>query len=370
MQDFSDSELARYSRQIRLAEIGEAGQLKLKAAKVLVVGAGGLGCPALLYLAAAGVGTLGMVDFDRVDESNLHRQVLYGAKSLGQLKVDAAKERLSDLNSDIEIKTFARRLDPSNVRGIFSGFDIIVDGSDNFATRYLVNDACIELGLPFVSGAIQGFEGQIGVFNFQTESKQLGPSYRCLFPEPPDPASVPSCAEAGVLGIVPGLIGSMQANEVLKMILGLSDVLSGKFLSVNLLNWQSSVLKVERRPAVIKETRIQNEQSYLNLCETPLKIPREIAADDLKRKIAQGEKVFLVDVREPFEKEAADIGGLLVPMDEILDRLSEIPRDREVVFYCHSGIRSAHAIQHLEREFGYSNLWNLKGGIIAFQNRP
>lgn len=366
MDKLSASELARYQRQMRLEEIGEAGQLRLKRAKVLVIGAGGLGCPALQYLCAAGVGSLGIVDSDYVERSNLHRQVLFGEHVLGKLKAEVAAERLSELNPDIEIRAFPLRLQANNVCSIFSGFDIVVDGSDNFGTRYLVNDACIEMGLPFVSAAIFGFEGQLGVFNWTDAQGLKGPSYRCLFPEPPAAESVPSCAQAGVMGVLPGVLGCLQANEALKMILGIGEVLSGKFFTLDLLTGRASVFGVKRREGIIENTKILSESNYAQLCQSEVALVREIDVAELKRRLSEKSEVCLIDVREPFEKEIADLGGVLIPPSEILQRAGEIPRDREVVLYCHSGARSARAVEQLQRELGYNNLYNLRGGIAAW----
>lgn len=366
METLSAAEIARYHRQIRLPEIGQEGQLKLKRAKVLVLGAGGLGCPVLQYLASAGVGSLGVVDFDYVERSNLHRQVLFGESSLGALKVDAAKSRLLDLNPEINLQTFPVRLHANNVREIFSGFDIIVDGSDNFGTRYLVNDACVELNLPFVSAAIFGFQGQLGVFNWTDAAGVQGPSYRCLFPEPPDAGSVPSCAEAGVLGVLPAVLGSMQANEVLKIILGIGEVLSGKYLSIDLLENKSTLLNIMRREEIIQRTKILDDAEYARMCECLNAPVREIEVRELKQKLDAKQNIFLVDVREDFEKQIADIGGTLISPAEILLRAGEIPRDAEVILYCRSGARSARAIELLQQQLGYRNLYNLKGGILAW----
>jgi sulfur-carrier protein adenylyltransferase/sulfurtransferase len=344
----------RYNRHIILSEIGQIGQDKLTNAKVLVVGAGGLGCPVLQYLAAAGIGTLGVIDFDVVDESNLQRQILFGISSLKQNKAIAAKKRLEDLNDTITINAYPYQLDYQNALDLFIQYDIIVDGSDNFETRYLVNDACIIANKPLVYGAIYKFEGQVAVFNYQN-----GPSYRCLFPNPPKKDSVPNCSEIGVLGVLPGIIGCMQANEVLKIILGIGNVLSGKLLCFNALTHQTSILKVKKSQETIdtvlrNKTNFNTNQMDFN-CETEIK---EISITDL----SEFENVQFIDVRESHElPKIINLKVTSIPLSEIKNSIHKIDNKKQKVFFCQAGIRSKHAVSILNN-LNIKNCFSLKEG--------
>ncbi len=348
----------RYQRQIILPEIGVSGQEKLDNAKVLVIGAGGLGCPILQYLAAAGVGTLGIIDFDTVDISNLHRQILYGTQSLGKNKALAAKKRLEDLNPDINILAYPERLTTTNALTIFGQYDIIVDGSDNFATRYLVNDACVITNKPLVYGAIFKFEGQVSVFNYQN-----GPSYRCLFPDPPKAGSVPSCSEIGVLGVLPGIIGSLQANETLKILLELGNVLSGKLLTYDCLTTQSSTFGIRRVDNEITKTLAREAQfttyDYNHFCGIK-NIEEKRPQDVLDVKEAQ-----FIDVREAHEQPKIEaLSPLYIPLATLQERLSDLDKHQEIIVFCQSGVRSKKAVEIL-LDHNFTNVSHIKGGALA-----
>lgn len=359
--ELTKEEQARYSRHLLLSDIGIEGQKKLKNAKVLVIGAGGLGCPVLQYLAAAGVGTIGVIDMDVVEESNLQRQILYGVSDIGQKKALAAQKRLMGLNPMITVEAYPYALTTSNALKLIDAYDLVIDGTDNFATRYLVNDACVIMDKPLVYGSIFKFEGQVAVFNYQK-----GPSYRCLFPEPPQPNEVPNCSQVGVLGVLPGLIGCMQANEALKIILNLGAVLSGKLLVYNALGAQSMVLSVEAKPLVIDQTKAQKENfeqiDYPAFCGIRSAADVvEISAEELAENL---EKYILVDVREIWEQPRyAALKGMDIPLPRLLTSVHQIPKDKPVVVLCAKGIRSKIAIQQLQEKFGYTNLKNLTGGI-------
>jgi adenylyltransferase/sulfurtransferase len=357
----SPEELKRYNRHLILPEFGLEAQEKLKSSKVLVVGAGGLGCPVLLYLAAAGAGTIGIIDFDKVDESNLQRQVLFTTEDIGKNKAEAAAERLSKLNPHSKFIVHNSKLSKDNTLEIMRGYDIVIDGSDNFPTRYLVNDSCVILNKPLVFGSIFKFEGQVTVFNYTDAKGKRGPTYRCLFPEPPAPGEVPNCSETGVLGVLPGLIGTMQANEAIKVITGIGEVLSGKLLVMDALTMSTLVLKFS---AVDKNYKITSLGEYEEVCEIPSG-KKSITVSELKTKLESGENIFLLDVREQYESEICSLGGELIPLKNIPGNFHKIPKDIPVVVYCHHGTRSAAAIQFLE-EKGYNNLMNLEGGIHAW----
>ena len=345
----------RYQRQITLPEFGAAGQSRLAGASVLIIGAGGLGSPASIYLAAAGVGRIGLVDFDRVDETNLHRQILYGTSDVGRPKLEAASERLRDLNPEIAIDTHPVRLSSENALDILRRYDVILDGTDNFATRYLVNDACTLLGKPNVYGSVLRFDGQVSVFSMSD-----GPCYRCLFPEPPPPHLVPSCAEGGVLGVLPGIIGTLQATEAIKIIAGVGETLAGRLLLFDALRMTFRVMKLKRR--CDEHARITKLIDYEEFCN-PMH-HTNITPAELSGKLASGEEVVLVDVREPYEWNAGHIEGAThIPMNQIMHRLSEIPKDRDVVVICRSGARSGHVQQHLMQSQGYTRVKNLIGGM-------
>ncbi len=361
---FSKEELERYNRHIIIPDFGLEAQKKLKAAKVLVVGSGGLGSPLLLYLAAAGVGTIGIVDFDVVDDSNLQRQVLFGVEDIGTLKVQAAKRRLEQLNPYIEIRTYNTQLTSENALEIVREYDVIADGTDNFPTRYLVNDASVIAGKPNVYASIFQFEGQVSVFNYTDKDGVTGPNYRDLYPAPPAPGLIPGCAEGGVLGVLPGIIGSLQANEVIKVITGIGKPLSGRFFVYDALSFETRTLKISKNPATPEITQLIDYEQFCGVkaIETPLK---EISVEEFGEWIAGNEDIRVIDVREPDEYRERNIGALLIPLAAVKDRAGEIPKDKKVVIHCRSGKRSATAIRQLEQTFGYTNLYNLKGGILA-----
>lgn len=368
---FSKEELARYNRHIIIPEFGMEAQQKLKAAKVLVVGSGGLGSPGLLYLAAAGVGTIGIVDFDVVDDSNLQRQVLFGVDEIGKPKVEAAKRRLEALNPHIQIVLYNTQLTSKNALDIIKDYDIVADGTDNFPTRYLVNDACVLLGKPNIYASIFQFEGQVSVFNYRFANGELGPNYRDLYPTPPPPGLVPSCAEGGVLGVLPGIIGSLQALEVIKVITGVGEPLVGRFYIFDALNFESRTFNISRRddnPLNGKNPTITGLIDYEQFCgmkavEKPIK---EITAEELYEWQVNGEKFQLIDVREPHEYDIVNIGAELIPLATVSAHADKISRDQKVVVHCKVGGRSIKAIRELEEKFGFDNLYNLKGGILAY----
>ena len=359
---FSAAETARYSRHLQLPEIGATGQQKLKTAKVLVVGCGGLGCPVLQYLAAAGVGTLGLLDFDTVDESNLQRQVLYGTADVGRPKAAVAAEKLGAQNPFISLQTHEVLLTAANVLGLFAGYDLVVDCSDNFATRYLVNDACVVLGLPLVFGAIFKFEGQVSVFNHHS-----GPTYRCLYPQPPAPGEAPNCAQVGVLGVLPGLVGTLQAAEALKIILGLGTVLSGRLLLVDALGMQFQTIRF--RGVAANRQRTALEPDYAAFCgEAPLvaaPAAPEIDANELKAWQRSGRPLQLLDVREPAEHARRNIGGRLIPLGQLAQHLAELAPDVPVVVHCASGVRSQQAVRLL-RARGFTTVYSLRHGLADY----
>ena len=375
MQDqditFSKEELARYNRHIIIPEFGLEAQKKLKAAKVLVVGSGGLGSPMLLYLAAAGVGNIGIVDFDVVDDSNLQRQVLFGVESIGLPKVEGARKRIAALNPHINVTLHNTRISSDNALDLVREYDLVADGTDNFPTRYLINDACVLLGKVNVYASIFQFEGQVSVFNYTNEKGELGPNYRDLYATPPPPGLVPSCSEGGVLGVLPGIIGSLQALEVIKVITGVGDVLSGRFFSFDALTFESRTFKIRRNPANPLNgdnptiTRLIDYELFCGL-KTPEKKIREIDALDLRQWEANGESFQLIDVREPYEYEICNIGAELIPLATVTANVDKIDRQRKVVVHCKSGARSGKAIRELEDKFGFDNLYNLKGGILGY----
>ena len=369
---FSREELSRYDRHIIIPEFGYEAQQKLKASKVLVVGSGGLGSPVLLYLAAAGVGTIGIIDFDVVDDSNLQRQVLFGIDEIGKPKVEAAHRRLSALNPHVNFVLYNEQLTSQNALDILKDYDVVADGTDNFPTRYLVNDASVLLDKPNVYASIFQFEGQVSVFNYKDANGELGPNYRDLYPSPPPPGLVPSCAEGGVLGVLPGIIGSLQALEVIKIITGVGDTLSGRFFTFDALTFQTRTFNIKRNPAnpingvnpTIK-TLIDYEE-FCGLKKPQEKVIKEITAKEMYDWQVKGEKFQLIDVREPHEYEIVNIGAELIPLGQVLDHADRIDRDRKVVIHCKMGGRSAKAIRELEEKFGFDNLYNLKGGILSY----
>ena len=378
LPELTADELSRYSRHLILPEVGMEGQQRLKAAKVLCGGTGGLGSPLALYLAAAGIGTLGLVDFDVVDASNLQRQIIHSTRDIGRKKLDSAEEKLKALNPALNVVKHDTMLTSANALSILGEYDIVADGTDNFPTRYLVNDACVLLGKPNVYGSIFRFEGQASIF-----ATKDGPCYRCLYPEPPPPGLVPSCAEGGVLGILPGLVGVIQATEVIKLILGKGTPLIGRLLLVDSLNMRFRELKLRRNPECPicgdnpTLTQLIDYQQFCGIVPEPpptssqepvLKngIP-QITVKELKRRIDAGENVQLIDVREPFEYQIAQIGGKLIPQNDVPNRLSEIDRDREVIVHCKAGGRSQRIAEFLVQS-GYPRVVNLSGGILAWSD--
>ena len=374
LPELSTDDLSRYSRHLILPEVGMEGQRRLKAARVLCVGTGGLGSPLALYLTAAGIGTLGLVDFDVVDSSNLQRQIIHSTKDIGRKKIDSAEEKLSALNPAINIAKHETMLSSANALDILKDYDIVADGTDNFPTRYLVNDACVLLGKPNVYGSIFRFEGQASVF-----ATEDGPCYRCLYPEPPPPGLVPSCAEGGVLGILPGLVGVIQATEVIKLILGQGEPLIGRLLLVDALDMRFRELKLRKNPECPvcgTHPTVTELIDYDHFCGIVPETPQEknvkngiaqITVKELKARRDAGEDVFLLDVREPYEYQIAQIGGTLIPQNDVPNRLAEIPRDREIVVQCRSGARSQR-IAELLKQSGYTQVVNLAGGILAWSD--
>jgi sulfur-carrier protein adenylyltransferase/sulfurtransferase len=372
LPELTTDDLARYSRHLILPEVGMEGQRRLKAARVLCIGAGGLGSPLAFYLAAAGVGTLGLVDFDVVDASNLQRQIIHFTKDIGRKKLDSAEEKLLALNPALNVVRHETLLTSANALDILKDYDIVADGTDNFPTRYLVNDACVLLGKPNVYASIYRFEGQASVF-----AKENGPCYRCLYPEPPPPGLVPSCAEGGVLGILPGLLGMIQATEAIKLILGKGESLAGRLLLVDALNMKFRELKLRKNPEcpVCGEhptvTKLIDYQQFCGIVpetkqEQKVKngIP-QITVKELKQRMDAGDDVFVLDVREPYEYQIANLGAKLIPQNDVPKRLDEIDRQREIVVHCRSGQRSQRIAEYLAQQ-GYPKVKNLAGGILAW----
>ena len=370
LPELSEEELARYGRHLVLPDVGMEGQRALKAARVLVVGAGGLGSPVSLYLAAAGVGTLGLVDFDTVDVSNLQRQVLHGTSDVGRSKLASARDRIAEVNPHVTVETHDSRLTSRNALEILRAYDVIVDGTDNFPTRYLTNDACVILGKPNVYGSIFRFEGQASVF-----ATTDGPCYRCLYPEPPPPGLVPSCAEGGVLGVLPGIVGTIQATETLKLLLGIGEPLVGRLLLIDALGARFRTVRLERDPQcpACGTREIRELIDYDAFCggspstggngAVPEITPRELA-----RRVANGDDIDLIDVREPYEWAIARItGARLIPLATFPQAIASLDRERDIVVHCHHGIRSANAAGQL-RAAGFTRVWNLAGGIARWSD--
>jgi len=372
LPSLTQPELLRYSRHLSLPDVGVIGQRRLKAARVLIVGAGGLGSPTALYLAAAGVGTIGLVDFDVVEITNLQRQLLHGTADVGRPKLDSARDRLHDINPLVELQTFNERLTSQNALEIMRGFDLVIDGTDNFATRYLTNDACVLLGIPNVYGSIFRFDGQASVF-----CTADGPCYRCLYPTPPPPGMVPSCAEGGVLGVLPGLVGTIQATEAIKLILGVGESLAGRLLLIDALTMQFRQVRVPKHPdcPACGTRSITALIDYDDFCgtrgeETPMDISavQEITPVELAERLARGDDFDLVDVREHFEIEIAALpGAKVIPLGEIPDSFDQLDRTREIVVMCRSGKRSADAVRQLQAA-GFGHVWNLAGGILRWSD--
>jgi len=374
LPELTQDDLSRYSRHLLLPEVGVEGQRKLKAARVLCVGTGGLGSPLALYLAAAGVGTLGLVDFDVVDASNLQRQIIHSTADIGRKKLDSAEEKLKALNPELNVQKHDTLLSSANALDILKDYDVVADGTDNFPTRYLVNDACVLLGKPNAYGSIFRFEGQASVF-----ATKDGPCYRCLYPEPPPPGLVPSCAEGGVLGILPGLIGVIQATEAIKLILGIGEPLIGRLLLVDALKMRFRELKLRKNPECPvcgtqpTVTELIDYQQFCGL-ESASDVPKtakngipQLSVKELKRRMDAGENLFILDVREPFEYQIANIGGKLIPQNEVPQRLAEIDRNREIIVQCKSGGRSQRIAEFLKQS-GYPKVVNLAGGILAWSD--
>lgn len=374
MDKLSQLELIRYSRHLVLEEFGLENQLKLKQARVLVIGAGGLGSPSLLYLAGAGIGKIGIVDFDKVDVTNLQRQVIFTSDDVGKNKAEAACLRLKALNPLIELTSYALKITSANALDILKGYDVVFDGSDNFPTRYLLNDACVLLGKPLVYGAILKFEGQVSVFNFRKPDKSFSANYRDLFPQPPSPESVPNCEMAGVLGVLPGMMGSLMANEVIKIITGIGKPLTDKLLIFDALDTEFTTIHIPNLNAIGSIKQLidyedfcginQKKDKYLGSQQN--KPMREITVQELKKLKDAGADFQLIDVREPHEYDICDIGGELIPMAEIPGSTDKISRDKQVIIHCRSGKRSGEMVLWLEKNEGYENLYNLKGGILAW----
>jgi adenylyltransferase/sulfurtransferase len=374
--ELSPQEVARYSRHLIMPEVGMDGQKKLKAASILLIGAGGLGSPLGLYLAAAGVGRIGLVDFDVVDFSNLQRQVLHGTPDVGRPKLQSAKDKLQAINPEVKLDLYETRLSAANALDIFKPYDIVIDGTDNFPTRYLVNDACVLLKKPNVYGSIFRFDGQASVF-----APPRGPCYRCLYPEPPPPGEVPSCAEGGVLGILPGLVGCIQATEAVKLILGTGSPLIGRLLLYDALQMAFQEFKIRRNPRCPMcgdNPTIKALIDYDLFCgvrgqEAPAAAPADpsgdITAEELQRRLQKGDKVFILDVRNPEEYQICKIAGsTLLPLPALPQRFGELDKNREMVVHCKSGMRSAKAIAFLKQQ-GFTKLKNLKGGILAWAEK-
>ncbi len=368
----TNEEVLRYSRHLIMPEVGMEGQQKLKAARVLCIGTGGLGSPLALYLAAAGVGTLGLVDFDVVDFTNLQRQIIHFTSDVGRPKLDSAREKITAINPFVNVVPFEKRLTSENALKIFADFDIIVDGTDNFPTRFLVNDACVFTGKPNVYGSIFRFEGQASVF-----AAKDGPCYRCLYPEPPPPGLVPSCAEGGVLGILPGLVGLIQATEAIKLILGTGDPLIGRLLLVDALGMKFRELKLRKNPDCVvcgKHPTVTKLIDYDEFCglrgqEKPVStgVP-EISVEELKQRLDAKEDIYILDVREPHEYKICNLNGNLIPLGDLPKRVQELDPSKEMVVHCRSGARSAKAVGFLHQA-GFTKAKNLAGGILAWADR-
>ena len=364
----SAQQARRYSRQIVIPQIQASGQERIGNAKVLCIGAGGLGSPALMYLAAAGVGTIGIVDFDTVDETNLHRQVLFGQSDIGKKKVDVAKSKIEESNPLVSVTTYPVRVNPSNVLEIMAGYDIVIDATDNFATRYLINDAAVLLNKPYVWGSVNRFDGQAAVF-----WSSLGPCYRCLHPEPPAPGTVQNCADAGVLGVLCASIASIQVNEVIKAITGIGELQIGKLMIYEALEAEHSKIDIHKNPLCVicgenptQVSLLENYESFCGVASAP-----EISVEDLKKKIAANDDFILIDVREPDEFASSRIpGSVLIPKAHFFDAtaLDLLPRDKEIILHCRSGVRSAHCLAIIQGA-GFMNSRHLGGGILAWEKQ-
>jgi len=367
MTDFSPHDLQRYQRHLSLPGFGMQAQQKLKHARVLVIGAGGLGCPALQYLAAAGTGTIGIVDDDHVSLSNLQRQILYTENDIGKPKAETAAARLAAMNPGIVCQPYAVRLTTQNALDLIRAYDLVVDGSDNFATRYLVNDACVLAGKPLIYGAIQAFQGQASVFNYQG-----GPTYRCLFPDPPDPKDAPSCSEVGVLGVLPGMIGTIQATEAIKVLTGIGETLSGVLLLFDALHMRMQRVRFERVPAAAAVTALTKMTYTCKSAPTPA--ADEMTVETLQAQLASGTPFQVIDVREDWERSICQIESVHLPLAKLLNRQVKpaalgLDPERPTCVYCKVGIRSHHALTALREHYGFRAASNLQGGILAWAKR-
>lgn len=357
----SKEEIRRYNRHIIMPEVGLDGQEKLKVAKVLVIGAGGLGCPVLLYLTAAGVGTLGIVDDDVVDESNLQRQVLFSTEDIGKKKVSVTQLKLQAQNPEVKVILHPERLTAVNALEIFKNYDFIIDGSDNFPTRYLVNDACVILNKPLVFGSIFKFEGQVSVFNYKN-----GPTYRCLFPQPPNAAESPSCSQIGVIGVLPGMIGTMMTNEAIKLILGKGKLLSGRLFIINTLTFETQIVSFEKNLACANVSALID---YEEFCSAKAKEIKKISVEDFNKLVAAHKEFQLIDVREPWEYSEVNMNGENIPLNTLESSINRISGTKQIIIHCKSGGRSCMAIDLLQTKFGFTNLYNLTGGIEAWNKQ-
>ena len=368
--DLNKHETQYYHRHLVLPQIGKTGQQALKKAKVLVIGAGGLGCPVLMYLSGAGVGRLGIVDHDKIAVSNLHRQVLYGFSQVGEFKAEAAVNRLKDLNPYIVLNAYTQRLSSENAVDLIDQYDVVVDATDNFPTRYLINDICVYQDKPFVLGAIDRFQGQVSVFNFTDDQGQKWPTYRCLFPVPPAPETAPDCSQNGVIGVLPGIIGNLQANEVVKIICGVGEVLSGKVLMFDALSNQTTQFSVQRNERAVQQA-LQNAPNfgsvdYENYCSSNQQTINEISADDLHRKLQNKENMQLIDVRSVAEFQMRLPNSVCIPLNDLQTNLHKISKnDDQIVMYCDHGVSSVKAIKMLQNHHKIKNVFNLTGGLAA-----
>jgi len=375
MNTLTNEEIKRYGRHLVLEEFGINGQQSLKRAKVLVVGAGGLGSPSLLYLAAAGIGTLGIADFDTVDLSNLQRQVLFTTEDIGRNKAMAAADRLQRLNPNITLHTHTTRITAANALELVAAYDVVVDGTDNFPTRYLLNDACVLLDKPLVYGSILRFEGQVAVFNWRYADGHYSANYRDLFPVPPDPSSVPNCEQAGVLGVLPGMIGSMQANEVIKIISGVGEPLADRLLLLESTTMRQQVIRIKPQGTRSSIKHLLDYDEFCGISADKSKslnvnnqehTMKEVTVQELKEMIDSGADFQLIDVREPHEFDICNLQGELIPQADVPHSVDRISKDKKVVIHCRSGARSGNMVQWLEKNHGFTNLYNLQGGILAW----
>ena len=373
MTNLTTDEVKRYQRHLILKGFGKDAQLKLKQSRVLVVGAGGLGCPALLYLAAAGVGKIGIVDFDVVEESNLQRQILFNSEDVGKPKADVAAKKLQALNPFLTVVPIVSRISSDNAMSFASGFDIIIDGTDNFPTRYMLNDCAVLQGKPLIYGSVLQFEGQVSVFNMPMPDGSRSPNYRDLFAQPPAPETVPDCAQAGVLGVIPGIVGAMQAAEALKLITGIGECLAGKLLIIDAMTMEHTTIHYQKRSHSYEIKQLVDYEDFCGISQgknKSLDINRismkEVTVTELQAMKNSGEDFQLIDVREPYEYDICNLDGELIPMSEIPNNVDKISKDRKVVIHCRSGKRSGDMLLWLEKNHGFDNLYNLKGGILAW----